>query len=318
MSTTSPVLRGAHVGINWLSILSAGLITTALALLGDHVIQTRYHESVLSFYFYHFVPVGALLVGVAAASGYWIAVAILNARVGKRRVALLAALQVAAYFVGQYVEFRSLHLVYRATGEPVGFWTWFHVTATSYVLEESGRGATPLGPVGYVLRLLEIAAFAGPTALLTAAHINRPYCEHCGRYRKTKPLATIPASAFAGGGTDEPVEDEPSATADEDGVEQTEQSIIDGGRAAFEALMTIAESGDAHTFTEQTASFPPRRISEGLGSRLEIEMHYCPGCLEARVSGRVVVKRPVTSRNEFLPSRPVPITFAEPIAEPKK
>src|SRR5438046_4721833 len=108
MTTTSPVLRGAHVGINWLSILSAGLITTALALLGVHLVQERYHESVLSFYFYHVVPVGALLVGLAAASGYWIAVAILNARVGKRRVALLAALQVAAYFVGQYIEFRSM------------------------------------------------------------------------------------------------------------------------------------------------------------------------------------------------------------------
>jgi hypothetical protein len=78
MTHTSTVLRGAHVGINWLSILSAGLLTTALALLGLHVMQVRYHESVLSFYFYDIIPLGALLVGIVASSGYWIAVAVLT------------------------------------------------------------------------------------------------------------------------------------------------------------------------------------------------------------------------------------------------
>ena len=296
------VFRGANAGVNWLSILSAGLVTTAIAMLGVHIAEAIFHESVLSIYVYHIFPVGALIVGLFAGSGYWLAVALLNARLSKPRVWFLVTLQIVAYFLAQYVEFRSYHLVYRDTLKPVGFWEWFHLIATSYQFHFGGGQPVPLGGLGYLFRAFEIAAFATGTGLLASSMVDRPYCTRCGRYRKAKPLATIPASVFLDDAGD-----------DQTDAQDLERKLIDGGIAAFDALATIAQADDVETFRRHVADFPPQKVSKSQGSHLQVELRYCPGCMEAQLTGRVRIKRPVTTTTEYAPARDVSGIFAEAV-----
>jgi hypothetical protein len=185
----------------------------------------------------------------------------------------------------------------------VGFWEWFNLVATSYVLHRP-EGDQPLGYVGYLFRVLEVAAFGAGAFVLTAPLSGTSYCRACGRYRKHKHFATIPAGTFV--------------RAAGEGEAVTEDAIIQGGRAAFDSIATIARAGDAATVLQHVADFPPRRPSEALGSRLDLGLHYCPGCMDAALEGQIIVKKPLTSTVRFLPRVVVPVTFAEPIAEPSR
>jgi hypothetical protein len=271
--------RRTHAFTPFTLVVMAGLATSAVALAGVWWVGERFGEPVMSWYVYHFIPIGAGIVGLVAASGYLIAAQVFGLRVGKRLVWVFFALQIIAYVAAQCIEFRSRHLVYSATGEPVGFWTYFHYVATSYVLEQGGRDPIRLEYLGYLFRALEIAAFAGGAAFLMGVLTQSPYCAACGRYLKSKRLATIPAGHF--------VEIADDATADE-----AEQALLGAGQTAYDALATIAQAGEADVFAEQVKDHPPVLRTSQLPSRLDLELTYCPGCLEASLAGTLVVKKP--------------------------
>ena len=129
-------------------VVLAGLVSSAVALAGIWWVSRRFGEPVMSWYVYHLVPLGALIVGVVAASGYVVAAPLVGLRVGKRLVWVFFSLQIIAYFAAQYIEFRSMNLVYAETGEPVGFWEYFHFVATSYTWQQSGRDPIRLEYLG--------------------------------------------------------------------------------------------------------------------------------------------------------------------------
>ena len=297
MVDPKPAVTRNYNLIPFMVVVAAGLATTAAAMVGVWIAQQRFRESPMSWYFYHFIPIGAAVIGLVSASGYLIAAQLLGVRVGKRLVWFFFALQIVAYFAAQYVQFKAQHLVYRDTLRPVGFWMYFHLTAMSYVMQWNDHDVR-LEEAGYLLRLLEIIVFAGGAALLTGALTKAPYCAACGRYRKNKRLATIPASDF--------VELDEDATAGE-----KDAAVIDAASAAFDGLATIAQA-DAQAFIEQIKEHRPLRVvgTEKLPSRLEVEMTYCPACLEAWLQGKVIVKKPNSSRIQTFERREVPVEFA--------
>jgi len=278
-----------------LLMTACGLATTAAALVGVWYVEKRFHESVMTWSIY-FLPIGAIVVGLVAASGYLFAGHALHVRLPKQVAWVFFGLQVLAYFAAQYVQFKSKGYVYRDTLEPVGFWEYFNMIATSYTLEHGNGAPIHLGPVGYVIKLLEIVLFGIGGYAATAATSSNPYCETCKRYRRTKHLATILATHFT--------------TADEDGVAD-EAQVSAGAHAAFEALATIAEAGAADVFTEQLKDHRPRLDKWRLPSRLEVNLSYCPGCFDATLSGLIVLKRETSSRIESPTPRALPAAVAE-------
>src|SRR5438045_155610 len=74
LASKRPDLFGlTRATLHLLSMLSAGLITTAFAMAAVYYGQMRYHESIMSAYVYHIFPIGAFGVGLLAASGYLLA-----------------------------------------------------------------------------------------------------------------------------------------------------------------------------------------------------------------------------------------------------
>ncbi len=300
-ATDGALVRRTQWVVGWVATLLGGLVTTAAAMAGVYWAEAWLGEPVMSAYVYHLIPIGAIVIGLVAASGYLLTGHRMGLKVGHMSVWVFVALQVVAYFLAHYIEFRRHGWVYRGTGERVGFWSYFDMEARSYVWRDRGE-ELPMGANGYLLRALEIAAFAAGAGFMGLTLTAGSHCGACGRYRKTKKLAAIPAGEFLG------------EVSDETSNAELEKAIIERGREVYSALAVIAEAGDAGTFRQQVAAFPARRWRKDQGSRLDVQMTYCPGCMEARMLGTVVVKKGNGSRVEMMEKRTVPVGFVEAMA----
>ena len=101
-------------------VLISGLATTALALVGVYVLDAKTDFHIMGWYANYILPIGAVLVGVAASSGYGLASWFSGIKITRSLLWIVLALQLAAYFATQYIGFKSLNLVHR-NGAPVGF-----------------------------------------------------------------------------------------------------------------------------------------------------------------------------------------------------
>src|SRR6185295_12313485 len=103
-------------------VIICGLASTAATLLGVYLLNVFTDDfNIMGWYANYVLPVGAIMVGVAASSGYGLASWLTGIKITKSLLWIVLALQVAAYFVAQFIEFQSLHLVHQKTGQPVGF-----------------------------------------------------------------------------------------------------------------------------------------------------------------------------------------------------
>ena len=69
-----PAPRGAREERSHSLVLLSGLISTALALLAVYILDTKTEDfHVMGWYANYVIPIGAILVGVVASSGYGLA-----------------------------------------------------------------------------------------------------------------------------------------------------------------------------------------------------------------------------------------------------
>jgi hypothetical protein len=179
-----------------LLVVIAGLLTTA-ATLGLLSIGGHHGFNPMGFYV-NLIPVGALLVGLLAASGYGLASWLTGAKIGRGLLIVVASLQIVGYFAAQYVEFAQLRAT-AAISPDVDFLTYFDVMTQSFTLRDSrntsNEPATPWGAWGYLLRLAEVAGFAAGGVIAPAMLFSVPYCDECQVYMKTSALGRFTAGA---------------------------------------------------------------------------------------------------------------------------
>src|SRR5882762_1919210 len=193
-----PAPMGAHEEQSYSLVLISGLVTTGLALLGVYLLDTKTEDfHIMGWYANYILPVGALIVGVVASSGYGVGSWLSGIKITRGLLLAVLALQLAAYFAAQYIEFASHHLVHR-NGKAVGFFEYFDFAARSFAWKKhDGSGGEPLGLWGYAFRGLEIVGFAAGGLLVPALLSKAPYCESCRRYMRTRQLGLVPGSVPA-------------------------------------------------------------------------------------------------------------------------
>ncbi len=254
-------------------VILGGLATTALTLSGVYLLNAHSEDfQVMGFYVNYIIPAGAILVGFAASSGYGVGSWLAGIKVSGSLLLSIMALQVGAYFAGQYIEFRSLGLFYE-DGTAVGFASWFHWSAVSFGwVQDDGSPGAPLGMWGYGLRALEIAGFAGGSLLGPAALRSKAYCEACSRYMKVRREALIPASVPARKIKKKDVEAQLSH-------DREQQAALEEAMAAAQSLGEMASSGDSAGFrallTERAGD--PKAAAR-LPARLWLQLSSCPAC----------------------------------------
>jgi len=237
---------GAAPGIDhrWQIVVAGGALTT-VATLACVLALAHAGTNVMGWYANWVIPIGALLVGICAASGYALAAWLTGLKLTRALVLGIFGLLAASYMLAQYEEYRSF-------GVDVGFFTWFDAVTRAFSFEShDGAPGSPFGVLGYVFRALEIAGFAFGGVLLPLALRNKPHCEPCRTYKRTYPVAWVP-----GGLAD------------------------DGAVATLDAMFASAGTGDRTAFDRARGSAPlaARNAVNRHDLRVGVSIVRCPRC----------------------------------------
>jgi hypothetical protein len=257
-----------------LVVVLIGLVTTLIALGGVYALNLFTDDlNLMGLYIVFVIPAGAIMVGIVAGSGYGIMSWFTGRKVGGGLLVAVLVLQILAYGAAQWVEFKSLQLVYE-NGEPVSFFDYFdHVTRSmTFSSRHSSTESSALGAWGYLFRLLELAGFALGGLVIPAALRTKPYCERCRTYMRTRTLVWLPAAV--------PTRKIPKK--DTGAQLEYEQEM----KQAFEQGMELAK-GVTEAAASADAAFIRNTVDRHAGDkkqilkllhRIEVKLSACPSC----------------------------------------
>jgi len=286
MNTQETMLPPAPTSVreerSYTPVIISGLITTALALAGVYVLDIAASDfNIMGWYADYILPVGALIVGLIAASGYGLASWLSGVKITRSLLLIVLVLQLAAYFAAQYIAFRNMHLVHRADHSPVGFFEYYDLVARTIAWkQDNGSLGKPLGLWGYGVRALEVIGFVGGGLIVPALLRKAPYCADCQRYMKTKGLALIPASVRAR-------KVKKSDLAGQATYEAEQKQAFDGGKQIIAGIQQLAAANSTADFQKKLAELQPgKKAAAKLPGRFSLQLVHCQGCF----SGRFVAK----------------------------
>ncbi len=262
-----------------LPVILAGLATTTLALFGVWAAnQASDSFNIMSWYGYYIIPIGAVLVGLVAGSGYGLASWVTGVRISRTLLWVVICLQVLAYFLAQYIDFRHLLSSNPEAGQ-VGFLEFFDETTRSFAwTQKDGSAGSPLGAWGYLWRCLEIAGFGLGGLIVPLILKAKPYCQSCQRYMRTKALGLLPAG----------VPPKKIKKKDLDGkaeFDKAHESAWNQGMLSLEEMRKAGQEGKFERFNqildEQRAA---QKDIAKLTTRIAVSLSYCPSCHNSQLN----------------------------------
>ncbi len=284
-SGSAPAPMGLREERSYLPVIISGLASTALTLLGVYALDTSAADfNIMGWYANYVIPVGAIIVGLAAASGYGLASWFSGVKITRHLLWMVLVLQLAAYFGAQYIEFKNLHLVHRATGEPVGFFEYYDMAARSFAWKQSdGSMGEPMGAWGYFFRGLEVLGFAAGGLIVPLLLRKAPYCPECQLYMKTRQLALVPASV--------PVRKvKKSDLAGTAAYQAEQQQAFDGGKQTVAALQQFAAGNNPAEFQKRVGELlSGKKQAARLPQRLNLQLVHCKRCFSGRLVAQLWV-----------------------------
>lgn len=276
----------------WALVLVAGLVTTALALLGVFWLDNNTDDfHVMGWYGDYVIPAGALLVGAAAGSGYGIASYLTGFKIRRGLLLAVLALQLGGYAAAQYLEFQSYtqgRTVVDDDGEELTFPRYYHLRAINFAWDNHGKPGSPLGLWGYFFLGLGVLGFVSGGVLAPALLMKMPYCDRCQLYMKSRALALIPASASARRVSKEDV--------------SGQAALQDEARRASETATTtlarvtdLATRNDGLAITAALAAFPARgpeaKRANKLPIRVQLRFVHCRVCASGYLQPETITGR---------------------------
>ncbi|HSY20225.1 MAG TPA: hypothetical protein VK815_17905 [Candidatus Acidoferrales bacterium] len=281
-SYPSTVPGGPREEQSYSLVLISGLVTTSLTLAGIYLIDRSGADfHIMGWYANYILPVGAILVGLAASSGYGFASWYSGIKITRRLLWIMLTLQLVAYFGAQYIEFQGRHLIHLKDMTPVGFWEYFdHAARGMAWKKDNGEAGEPLGAWGYGVRLLEILGFVGGSLIVPLALHKAPYCESCQRYMRTRQLAPVPASV--------PIKKVKKSDAAATAAYQAEQeSAFATGKQTVDSIQALAVGDKAGDFQKLMADLGlTKKQTAKLPGRFTLAVVHCRRCF----GGSLVVK----------------------------
>jgi hypothetical protein len=270
---------------SFLLVLICGLITTSLALAGVYFLDsntTDFH--IMGWYADYILPVGAMLVGVVASSGYGLASWFSGIKITRSLLWIVLALQLFAYFGAQYIEFHNRHLVHRKDDSPVGFIEYYDLSARMMAWKQnSGEVGQPLGAWGYGVRLLEILGFVGGGLIVPLVLRKSPYCEACQRYMRTRQFGFVPASM--------PVKKVKKSDIVGTAAYQTEQQqAFENGKQTVESVKQLAIGDKVGDFQKMVVDLGlSKKQTLKLPGRFSLQVVHCRRCFAGSLVAKLLL-----------------------------
>ena len=315
MNTTPEINSASAFGIqedrSSTIVLASGMTTTALALLGVYLLDVTTKDfNIMGWYADYVLPVGAVLVGFVAASGYGLASWFSGAKITRKLLWAVLGFQFIAYFGAQYIEFNNMHLVHQ-DGSPVSFFEYYDFVARAFAWKQHDGGfGQPLGIWGYAFRGLEVLGFVGGSLIVPAMLWKAPYCQACQRYMSTRQLILWAASVPA-----KKIKKFDSVAIEAHQAQQ--QQALENGRETWNALKEAASTSNVAEFNTKILSLKPeRKAAAKLPSRLNLKLVHCRRCCSGWLRLDLVTGRGREIRNKELERVPVPEQFVRAINSP--
>jgi len=284
-----------------LPVLIGGLLTTALALAGVWWLAHNADDfNVMNWYAWFILPIGPLLVGLVAGSGYGLASWFTSFRVGKATLAVVVVLQLGAYVLAQYIDYLEIVQTYSAF--PPSFVQFFDEVTRSISFESDDFDSTgPLGAWGYGIRLLEALGFIGGALMILSGLRGQEYCEACGQYMKSNAIVSIPASAPGKAGVF-------AGKAKKAAHAEASETAFQSAATIHDALFAHVEQGNARGFSDTvqrivaSGELAKGKPLKGVPRFFAVTLTSCPNCRQGTVfsllrtiNGRDVHDEPVSS-----------------------
>lgn len=287
MNTQETTLPPAPTGIreerSYLPVVASGLVTTALALAGVYILDVTAGDfHIMGWYADYVLPVGAVIVGVVASSGYGLSSWFSGVKITRNLLWIVLGLQLAAYFGAQYIEFKNLHLIHRS-GAPVGFFEYYDAVARSFAWkQDNGTAGQPLGIWGYFFRGLEVIGFVAGGLIVPLLLRKAPYCAECQLYMKTRQLALVPASVPA-------KKVKKSDVAAKAAYDAGQQQAFDAAKQIIAGIQQLAVANNTADFQKKIEELQPGKKSAGkLPGRFSMQLIHCKRCYAGQIVSKLL------------------------------
>jgi len=279
----APAPMGAQEEQSRSLVFIAGLFTSGLALLGVYVLDAKTEDfHIMGWYANYVLPVGAIIVGIVASSGYGLASWFSGIKITRGLLWMVLVLQIIVYFGAQYIEFANLKLVHK-DNRPVGFLEYFDFAARSFAWKQKdGSSGEPLGLWGYAFRGLEILGFAAGGLIVPAVLHKAPYCQGCRRYMRKRQLGLIPASV--------PLKKIKKSDAAGQAAHQAEQDgAFEAGKRTWETLRERAEKSQGPEFEKLVVElYVGKKQAAKLPQRITLQLVSCGRCHSGWLQARLL------------------------------
>jgi hypothetical protein len=305
VADSAPATPSRRTGVTL--VLVAGLITTALALLGVWWLDNNTKDfHIMGWYGDYVIPAGAMIVGFAAGSGYGIASYLTGFRIRRGLLLAVLALQLAGYAGAQYLEFRSLTRegpLVDENGEELTFARYYHIRAVSFAWDNHGHPGEPLGGWGYFFVGLGVVGFALGGLAAPAILMKVAYCERCAMYMKSRELAWVPASV-----PNRRVSKKDTAAQTAYAEEQERAAAT--ATTVLARVTELAGRGDSLALKATLANHPAgggeaRKINR-LPARLRVRLVRCRQCSDGHIQPAMVTGQGRGIRVKALDKLPLP------------
>ena len=172
-----------------LGVSGFGLVTSLATAVAVTAVANMTTFNVFTFSIWLIVPVGALLTGFAAASGYYLGSHYLHQRPTWHVLVQMVVIAAITNLLIYYFEYRTLIL---DDGTPasqaVGFGKYMNVFLTHQEIR-TARGAqvsTPVGDFGYWLASIQFVGFLVGGLCIYGWLVSSPFCKLCNKYYRKK------------------------------------------------------------------------------------------------------------------------------------
>ena len=178
----------------WIVYL-CGFATSVLALYLVHL-AANHDEHIMGWYGYGIIPFGALLVGVASGLGYAFGSYWMNVKLWKGFILGMMATAVVDYVAAQYITYLDVLEQVHASSENYSFAQYIRDMCENMSFSRSGskESGSPLGVLGYVFKVLEMAGYTAGAVVPSLVLMGLPYCKTCQFYLRKNKTHFIPAS----------------------------------------------------------------------------------------------------------------------------
>ena len=172
-------------------VILSGLVTSFLTACLLSWIEVRWGHALYSFTFWFVIPIGAICVGMMAATGFMIAARVLNVRPARSTLAVIIVSSMTMFVAIQWLDYTWMTVDGQAISSAISFQDFLSFTISHTSMQVGVRGhfsdtGIQLGGGGYLFVAVQIVGFLIGGVSIYLILTGMTYCERCSKYFSAK------------------------------------------------------------------------------------------------------------------------------------